>query len=129
MANNPTAIACHEAKKIWPNRPIECVVSIGTGLRQKKPAKPGMSGLLESLIASATSTERVNDILTDFLSEDVYFRFNPEHISFDSALDELRPEMHEAMQQAAREYVQENIGTFLKLAKILKREEAAPMEM
>lgn len=31
IANNPTAIAVHEAKCLWPNRKIDCIVSIGTG--------------------------------------------------------------------------------------------------
>ena len=31
MANNPTAIAIHEAKQIWPKTKINCIVSIGNG--------------------------------------------------------------------------------------------------
>lgn len=36
MANNPTAIAIHEAKQIWPHIENNCVVSIGNG--RFKPA-------------------------------------------------------------------------------------------
>jgi Patatin-like phospholipase len=32
--NNPTAEAIAEAHKIWPNRPIGCLLSIGTGLEK-----------------------------------------------------------------------------------------------
>jgi hypothetical protein len=31
MANNPTAVALHEAKNLYPNVPVELVVSLGTG--------------------------------------------------------------------------------------------------
>lgn len=31
IANNPTAIALHEAKCLWPNKKIDCIVSIGVG--------------------------------------------------------------------------------------------------
>lgn len=31
MSNNATMIAIHESQRLWPNDPIECVVSLGMG--------------------------------------------------------------------------------------------------
>lgn len=61
LINNPTALAVHECKCLWPNTPLECVVSLGTG-RFESLGKTGTTSTslktkLSNVISSATDTE------------------------------------------------------------------------
>lgn len=61
LINNPTALAIHECKCLWPNTPLECVVSLGTG-RFETPGKnstthTSLKTKLTNVISSATDTE------------------------------------------------------------------------
>lgn len=63
---------------LYPNVPVELVVSIGTGLTTSHSAMRSMGWdvLVNQLIASSTDTEDVHALLHNFLSPDKYFRFN-----------------------------------------------------
>ncbi|CAN0393334.1 unnamed protein product, partial [Hapterophycus canaliculatus] len=56
MANNPTSIALTEAKLLYPDVPIECVLSVGTGFYVPKQNDAGMSWgtVINQLVNSAT---------------------------------------------------------------------------
>lgn len=62
LINNPTALAIHESKCLWPNTPVQCVVSLGTG-RYETATKTSSSTYtslktkLTNVISSATDTE------------------------------------------------------------------------
>ena len=64
---------------MYPNVPVELVVSIGTGYNQQTTQSMGMGWdqLTSLIMASTTDTEDVDALLQDFLSPDKYFRFNP----------------------------------------------------
>jgi predicted acylesterase/phospholipase RssA len=106
--NNPTVEAIAEAHKIWPNRPIGCLLSIGTGLekaiqlsqdheispechaqllRMLAPKEFFQSEVAKYYVASLTSCEKVHrDVSSQFPDRIApyknYFRLNvPQGIS------------------------------------------------
>lgn len=90
-ASNPSAIAIHEARTIFPDVPIELVVSIGTGgfTEQKSEPRIGWDGIIGQIILSATDAEQIHHLLEDVLGDGTtaqgrssvsntsYMRFNP----------------------------------------------------
>jgi Patatin-like phospholipase len=95
VASNPTAVALHEARAVFPNVPIELVVSVGTGnfLEEKSAPRIGWDGIIGQIVNSATDAEQVHHVLEDVfgspsllagpnskasaMSRLQYFRFNP----------------------------------------------------
>jgi len=120
IANNPTAIAVHEAKCLWPHKKIDCIVSLGTGM---VPARESQSGFLErtvvEMIECATSVERIHDLMQDTYSDDVYFRFNPIDERFACDLDESHKEKLDEMREATWAFIGKQDQRFSELAKIL----------
>ncbi|KAF4699234.1 hypothetical protein FOZ63_032730, partial [Perkinsus olseni] len=100
VANNPAHLALHEAARVFPNRRVDCLVSIGTGrvpiedLGATYTAKAGLYSITRDLLAmvySATSTEVTAHILGDILDSDVYYRLQPDlprAVELDEADDE-----------------------------------------
>jgi len=99
--------------------PLDCVVSIGTGAPEIKTQTKSIKDFVLSIIESATSVSRVDEIMEDFLSPDVYFRFNVVNDAFDVILDEIRDEKISAMEDAARLYVKANSERLDTLCKVL----------
>jgi len=83
IANNPSALAVHEARRLWQGAPLECLVSVGTGRADPTVAfnttasNIGWMDLARTVISSATGTESFHDLFQDLLPADTYFRFNP----------------------------------------------------
>jgi Patatin-like phospholipase len=95
VTSNPTAVAIHEARAVFPDIPIELVVSVGTGnfLEEKSAPRIGWDGIIGQIVNSATDAEQVHHILEDIfgsgsllggadakssaVSKLQYFRFNP----------------------------------------------------
>lgn len=125
LLNNPSALAMHECKCLWPDVPLECIVSLGTG-RYESDVKnaityTSLKAKLSNVINSATDTEEVHVMLDGLLPPDTYFRFNPvmcENIP----LDESRNEKLDQLQLEGLKYIERNEEKMNKLAKILRRE-------
>ena len=70
-ANNPAAIAVQEARLLWPDTPLECLVSLGSGAVPQAPREKSMRSYLDTgsvLIESACETERTDATLATLLS-------------------------------------------------------------
>lgn len=123
VASNPTAIAIHEARKLFPNIPIELVVSIGTGgfLEQKSAPRIGWDGIIGQIVNSATDGEQIHHIMEDILgdggtaqlgrshvSSTRYVRFNPIlGLPDEFPIDVTDPEKLEKIKRITRAYMKE----------------------
>ena len=123
VASNPAAIAVHEARSVFPDVPIELVVSMGTGgfLEVKNPPRLGWDGIIGQIVNSATDGEQIHHLLEDILGDDGtaklgrsslsgthYVRFNPVIGNPDEfPIDVTEPAKLERLKAITREYMKE----------------------
>ncbi|XP_008943342.1 PREDICTED: calcium-independent phospholipase A2-gamma [Merops nubicus] len=125
LLNNPSALAVHECKCLWPKVPLQCLISLGTG-RYESEGKANVTytslkAKLTNVISSATDTEEVHTMLDALLPPDTYFRFNP-LMNEDIPLDESRKEKLNQLQTDGIRYLERNEEKLRKAAKILTQE-------
>lgn len=129
LINNPTALAIHECKCLWPNTPLQCVLSLGTGRYEAAGGKnsatyTSLKTKLSHVISSATDTEEVHTMLDALLPPDTYFRFNP-YMSEDIPLNESRIEKLNFLKSEAENYLERNEAKLRKAATVLVQEKGA----
>ncbi|KAG7240721.1 hypothetical protein INR49_026610 [Caranx melampygus] len=127
LINNPTALAIHECKCLWPNTPLQCVLSLGTG-RYETAGKnnttyTSLKTKLTNVISSATDTEEVHAMLDALLPPDTYFRFNP-YMSEDIPLNESRLEKLNFLKGEGERYLERNEAKLRKAASVLGQEKS-----
>jgi predicted acylesterase/phospholipase RssA len=124
VASNPAAVALHEARSIFPDIPIELVVSVGTGafLEQKSAPRVGWDGIIGQIVNSATDGEQIHHILEDILGQSAvlgdkksavsktrYFRFNPVvGLPDEFPIDVTDPGKLAKLRKITTDYMQEN---------------------
>jgi len=71
VSSNPCAVAIHKARTLFPDIPIELIVSIGTGAftEQKAVSRIGWDGIIGQIVNSATDGEQIHHILEDILGD------------------------------------------------------------
>jgi calcium-independent phospholipase A2-gamma len=123
VASNPTAVAIHEARALFPDIPIELVVSVGTGafIEQKSAPRVGWDGIIGQIVNSATDAEQIHHILEDILgtpavlggeksavSQTRYFRFNPIiGLPEEFPIDVTDPEKLKKLSKITTQYMEE----------------------
>jgi hypothetical protein len=125
VANNPAVVALQEARLLWPDAPIDVLVSVGTG--SEPDARRGRGGWSyvdtgNILIESATSVHRAHEALATTLPLVPglrYFRFNPVDARCGMELDDVDPLKWAALEAAVDEFAAANAGEFDRAAAAL----------
>mmetsp|Transcript_1328 Transcript_1328/g.2825 ORF Transcript_1328/g.2825 Transcript_1328/m.2825 type:complete len:405 (-) Transcript_1328:91-1305(-) len=123
IASNPAAVAIHEARTLFPDVPIEMVVSCGTGgfIEEKTPPRIGWDGIIGQIVNSATDGEQIHHILEDILgqggtaqlglssvSKTRYYRLNPiVGMPNDFPIDATDPEKLKELSKITQAYLEE----------------------
>lgn len=132
-------MAVHEAKLLWPNQEIQCLVSCGTGRAPNKTRTDGQklynSKLFEEdeelsvsswktkfqkILEAATDTEQTHHILSDLMAPGSYFRFNP-YLTNMVKMVETDPAKWAQLEKDALMYFRRNEDKFEHVAEMLTK--------
>ena len=124
--NNPAMMAVAEARRLWPDKNIECVVSLGSGEYTPHDRDPPISLVAlakDVLFESACDTERVHESLSTLLPlipGAKYFRFNPIDERCKIEVDEINNALIEGLLDATSEYITAEKERFDEVCSILR---------
>lgn len=112
IANNPTEIAYKEAQTLWKERPLDYILSIGTGKPPEEEVKNNFLSWTTTLVNRATDPEIIHQREKERFTNKAntegrvnnYFRLNPPNIGFD--LDATSEESMNLMIKHTKEYLE-----------------------
>jgi len=124
IANNPSGLALNEALNLWNRRPIELLLSIGTG---RTPSTPLLnpctySSLFTQLVNSCTDPDKTHSVLEDLMAPGTYYRLQPESPAFSVGIDETSPEALEALLAQTLLWIEANSQQMLQICNTLTGE-------
>jgi calcium-independent phospholipase A2-gamma len=118
LANNPTCIALHEAKQIWPSyKDNYVIVSVGNGRYKPtefyatKASSISLKQKINRIVSGVSDPETIHKMLIDLMPGEKYFRFNP-FMTEEFNLDENRPTKWQLMQYETNMYMRRNESKF-----------------
>lgn len=115
--NNPVRQLLDEARNVWGEKKIGCIVSVGTGLSKVMNVGNGL-GLLSTLRSLATETEKSEETFADDVKNTElggsYFRFNVVRGLDKVGLNEASKK--DVIEVATTQYLQENTVSLQKCA-------------
>ena len=128
VANNPTIVALQEAQSLWPGRPIDCVVSVGTGKCPSEISESrSMYSPLSMMVEAALSTERVAEAmetLAPLIPGASFFRLQVEDRRMAAEIDDISCDVRTGLCEGVAEYIQSNESLFREIASALMEAEA-----
>jgi predicted acylesterase/phospholipase RssA len=81
LYNNPTEVALFEAHHLWPNKQIECIISLGTGIPKAQNSSENVFSLVGEIINLCTSSEIVHQRILNWLE---YLEVRPQYLRFNA---------------------------------------------
>jgi predicted acylesterase/phospholipase RssA len=110
--NNPSVVAVQEARCVWPDCDIDCIISLGSGEPPTKEREvSSISRYIDAgtaLVESACSVDRADDALQTLcplLPGCTYYRFQPTNDACNIELDDNDDGLLKALEEAASSYI------------------------
>ncbi|KAM3958702.1 calcium-independent phospholipase A2-gamma [Aphomia sociella] len=134
MANNPAAVALHEARLVFGADAMRraTLVSVGTGRPPRAPPRrhdaTSWRDKFDTILDSATDTEGVHQVLNDVLPPGSYFRLNPPLMQ-PCAMDETDAAKLDALRADAAAYARRNRDKLQRAAARLTRPRSLPQRL
>ena len=128
--NNPAMLGVMEARRLWPDKNIDCVVSLGSGAYapRRRDASSALSGgrlndLQKVVLESCCSVDRVDEslrTLMPLIPGAKYFRFNPIDARCEIELDATDRAQLESLCDATDVYVRREDARFAEACDALR---------